>query len=165
MEIETDKTTVGVPSPSHGIIEEIFVADGDTVKAGQQLFRLKVTGEAPSKPAAETKPAAAQAQPMKPVSAPPTPVQQAPPAVNIKLLLKFLVINMDLALICRLLLHHQLRLLQRLLRLHPNQRRPQQRFRLLPFVMPSRSMLPLLNCRRQTTRKKSREHVQNNVLK
>lgn len=43
MEIETDKTTVGVPSPFHGIIEEIFVADGDTVKAGQQLFKLKVT--------------------------------------------------------------------------------------------------------------------------
>lgn len=47
MEIETDKTTVGVPSPAHGIIEEIFVADGDTVKSGQQLFKLKVTGEAP----------------------------------------------------------------------------------------------------------------------
>ena len=78
MEIETDKTTVGVPSPSHGIIEEIFVTDGDTVKSGQQLFKLKVTGEAPPKaaPAAEApKPAAA--------APPPPPRQEAPkPAVR-----------------------------------------------------------------------------------
>jgi len=42
MEIETDKTTVGVPSPSAGIIEEIYVKDGDTVKAGQNLYKLKM---------------------------------------------------------------------------------------------------------------------------
>lgn len=62
MEIETDKTTVGVPSPSHGIIEEIFVADGDTVKAGQQLFKLKVTDgpvAAAAKPAAQPSASAA----------------------------------------------------------------------------------------------------------
>lgn len=78
MEIETDKTTVGVPAPSHGIIEEIFVADGDTVKSGQQLFRLKVTNEA-----SQTKPAAAQAQSMKPATEtpPPPPPPQAAPKV------------------------------------------------------------------------------------
>lgn len=54
MEIETDKTTVGVPSPVHGIIEEIFVADGDTVKAGQQLFKLKVTDGPAASAAAPT---------------------------------------------------------------------------------------------------------------
>lgn len=72
MEIETDKTTVGVPSPAHGIIEEIYVADGDTVKAGQQLFKLKITGEAPkaSAPKAEA-PAPAAAAPPPP---PPPPV-------------------------------------------------------------------------------------------
>lgn len=43
MEIETDKTTVGVHSPFHGIIEEIFVTDGNSVKAGQQLFKLMKT--------------------------------------------------------------------------------------------------------------------------
>ena len=71
MEIETDKTTVGVPSPSHGIIEEIYVADGDTVKAGQQLFKIKVTDAAPAKaaPAAEA-----------PKAAPPPPQQEAPKA-------------------------------------------------------------------------------------
>ncbi|XP_058061849.1 dihydrolipoyllysine-residue succinyltransferase component of 2-oxoglutarate dehydrogenase complex, mitochondrial isoform X1 [Anopheles bellator] len=72
MEIETDKTTVGVPSPAHGIIEEIFVADGDTVKAGQQLFKLKITGEAPK---AAAKPAEA------PAAAPPPPPPPPPPPV------------------------------------------------------------------------------------
>lgn len=73
MEIETDKTTVGVPSPAHGIIEEIFVTDGDTVKAGQQLFRMKVTGEAPKAAAAAPK-----AEAPTPAAAPPPP--QAPKA-------------------------------------------------------------------------------------
>jgi 2-oxoglutarate dehydrogenase E2 component (dihydrolipoamide succinyltransferase) len=75
MEIETDKTTVGVPSPAHGIIEEIYVADGDTVKAGQQLFKMKVTGEAP---AAAAKPAAAPEPPK--AAAPPPPPKEAPKA-------------------------------------------------------------------------------------
>ncbi|CAO1428994.1 unnamed protein product [Diamesa serratosioi] len=87
MEIETDKTTVGVPSPAHGIIEEIFVTDGDTVKAGQQLFRMKVTGEAPKAAAAAPKaeaptPAAAPPpQAPKAAAAPPPPqaAQQPPP--------------------------------------------------------------------------------------
>lgn len=69
MEIETDKTTVGVPSPTHGIIEEIYVADGDTVKSGQQLFKLKVTAEAPAAKAE----AAATPEPPKAAAAPPPP--------------------------------------------------------------------------------------------
>lgn len=74
MEIETDKTTVGVPSPGHGIIEEIFVSDGDTVKAGQQLFKLKITGDAPK---SQEKPAAAAAPPTP--SPPPPPPPPPPP--------------------------------------------------------------------------------------
>ena len=69
MEIETDKTTVGVPSPTHGIIEEIYVSDGDTVKAGQQLFKLKVTDAAPVK-----------AEKPKEAAAPPPPQPEAPKA-------------------------------------------------------------------------------------
>lgn len=76
MEIETDKTTVGVPAPSHGIIEEIYVSDGDTVKAGQQLFKLKITGEAPPKTAA-----AEAAAP--PTPSPPPPQKEAPKAAVI----------------------------------------------------------------------------------
>lgn len=77
MEIETDKTTVGVPSPAHGIIEEIFVADGDTVKSAQQLFKLKVTGAAPA--ASAPKPAAAPAAPQAAPQAP-KPAAAAPAA-------------------------------------------------------------------------------------
>ncbi|XP_052895040.1 dihydrolipoyllysine-residue succinyltransferase component of 2-oxoglutarate dehydrogenase complex, mitochondrial [Anopheles moucheti] len=79
MEIETDKTTVGVPAPGHGVIEEIYVADGDTVKAGQQLFKMKITGEAPksaAKPADAPAPAAAAPPPPPP---PPPPVAAAAP--------------------------------------------------------------------------------------
>lgn len=73
MEIETDKTTVGVPAPSHGVIEEIYVQDGDTVKAHQNLFKLNITGEAPKKAAAESAPA-------PPTSPAPKPVAAAKPA-------------------------------------------------------------------------------------
>lgn len=81
MEIETDKTTVGVPSPAHGIIEEIFVTDGDTVKAGQQLFRMKVTGEAPKAAAAAPK-----AEAPTPAAAPPPQAPKAAVSFSIKLL-------------------------------------------------------------------------------
>lgn len=75
MEIETDKTTVGVPTPVSGVIEEIYVQDGDTVKAGQQLFKIK-SG------AVSDKPAAAAAEAPKPAAeAPkPQPAQEAPKA-------------------------------------------------------------------------------------
>lgn len=79
MEIETDKTTVGVPTPVSGVIEEIFVKDGDTVKAGQELFKIKpgpVSGKAASAPAKA-------AEPPKPVQAAPPPAPKpaaaAPP--------------------------------------------------------------------------------------
>lgn len=72
MEIETDKTTVGVPTPVSGVIEEIYVQDGDTVKAGQQLFKLK-PGEVSAKPAA----AAKEAPPAAAASPPPPPPPQA----------------------------------------------------------------------------------------
>lgn len=75
MEIETDKTTVGVPTPVSGVIEEIFVKDGDTVKAGQDLFKIK-PGPVSGKPAAAKAP-----EPPKPVpAAPQAPkVAAAPP--------------------------------------------------------------------------------------
>lgn len=74
MEIETDKTTVGVPTPVSGVVEEIYVQDGDTVKAGQQLFKLK-PGAVSGKPAAKAAEAAAPPPPPPP---PPTPAAAAP---------------------------------------------------------------------------------------
>lgn len=82
MEIETDKTTVGVPSPFGGVIEEIFVADGDTVTAKQKLFKLK-PADAPAGGAAPAKAAAAAPPPPPPAAAIPTPAPAAaapPPA-------------------------------------------------------------------------------------
>ncbi|XP_041352692.1 dihydrolipoyllysine-residue succinyltransferase component of 2-oxoglutarate dehydrogenase complex, mitochondrial-like [Gigantopelta aegis] len=66
-EIETDKTSLQVPSPVAGVIEELFVADGDTVNPGQQLCRIKI-GAASSKPAA-----AATTPPPQKAAAPPPP--------------------------------------------------------------------------------------------
>ncbi|XP_038221459.1 dihydrolipoyllysine-residue succinyltransferase component of 2-oxoglutarate dehydrogenase complex, mitochondrial-like [Zerene cesonia] len=79
LEIETDKTAIPVMAPDHGIIKELYVKDGDTVKAGQKLFRIEITGAAPKKAAAPApEPPKAQAPPPPPKveAAPPTP----PPA-------------------------------------------------------------------------------------
>ncbi|CAH1957303.1 unnamed protein product [Acanthoscelides obtectus] len=81
MEIETDKTSMPVHCPAAGIIEEFLVKDGDTVKPGQDLFKLKVTGEAPP-----PKPAAAAAPPPpkpEPAAAPPPP--PPPPTPQVKM--------------------------------------------------------------------------------
>ncbi|KAL3285656.1 hypothetical protein HHI36_000188 [Cryptolaemus montrouzieri] len=70
LEIETDKTSVPVPAPGSGTIVDTFVDDGATVKAGQELFSIDVTGQAPAKgapkPAAEAPPPAAAAPPPPP---------------------------------------------------------------------------------------------------
>ncbi|GJQ76717.1 hypothetical protein Trydic_g15565 [Trypoxylus dichotomus] len=83
-EIETDKTAIPVPSPHSGVIEEIIVPSGTTVKAGDQLFKLKVgaVGAAPAAPAAEKAPeAAAPPPPAAPAPAPvPTPTPTPAPA-------------------------------------------------------------------------------------
>ncbi|XP_037897663.1 dihydrolipoyllysine-residue succinyltransferase component of 2-oxoglutarate dehydrogenase complex, mitochondrial isoform X1 [Glossina fuscipes] len=91
MEVETDKTAVPVPAPFNGVIREILVKDGDSVKSGQALFVIEQTagGAAPvPKPAATpaAKPAAGAAvSPPKsaaaksPAAAPPQPTAAPPP--------------------------------------------------------------------------------------
>ncbi|KAE9524567.1 hypothetical protein AGLY_014617 [Aphis glycines] len=90
-EIETDKTSVPVPSPVNGIIEKRLVEDGATVKAGQDLCTITITEGAPAPakaaPKVEDTPKAAEpetpaaAAVATPVSAPPPPpqAQQSPP--------------------------------------------------------------------------------------
>ncbi|XP_026725632.1 dihydrolipoyllysine-residue succinyltransferase component of 2-oxoglutarate dehydrogenase complex, mitochondrial-like [Trichoplusia ni] len=73
LEIETDKTAIPVMAPGHGIIKELYVKDGDTVKAGQKLFRMEMTDAAPKKAAAAPAP-----EPPK-AAAPPPPAAAAPP--------------------------------------------------------------------------------------
>ncbi|XP_048003739.1 dihydrolipoyllysine-residue succinyltransferase component of 2-oxoglutarate dehydrogenase complex, mitochondrial-like [Leguminivora glycinivorella] len=87
LEIETDKTAIPVMAPAHGIIKELYVKDGETVKAGQKLFKLEITDAAPAKaaptPAAEPPKAAAPPPPPPPTPAaappPPPPAAAAPP--------------------------------------------------------------------------------------
>ncbi|XP_068948335.1 dihydrolipoyllysine-residue succinyltransferase component of 2-oxoglutarate dehydrogenase complex, mitochondrial isoform X2 [Petaurus breviceps papuanus] len=43
-EIETDKTSVQVPSPANGVIEALLVPDGGKVEGGTPLFTLRKTG-------------------------------------------------------------------------------------------------------------------------
>lgn len=70
-EIETDKTSVPVPSPAAGVITELLVEDGATVSPGTKLLKMKLgAGGAP----AAAKPAAAEA-----AAAPPPPAAAAPP--------------------------------------------------------------------------------------
>uniref|UniRef100_A0A8C7PWN3 Dihydrolipoyllysine-residue succinyltransferase component of 2-oxoglutarate dehydrogenase complex, mitochondrial n=1 Tax=Oncorhynchus mykiss TaxID=8022 RepID=A0A8C7PWN3_ONCMY len=68
-EIETDKTSVQVPSPAAGVIEELLVPDGEKVEGGQALFKLRkgaVAAQAAEAPAA--------------VAAPPPPAAATPPS-------------------------------------------------------------------------------------
>merc|ERR1711963_856855 len=65
-EIETDKTSVPVPSPAAGVVVELLVEDGATVSPGTKLVKLKLgAGGAPPppKPAAEAPAPAAAAPP------------------------------------------------------------------------------------------------------
>ncbi|CAH2062359.1 unnamed protein product, partial [Iphiclides podalirius] len=83
LEIETDKTAIPVMAPAHGVIKELYVGDGDTVKAGQKLFRLEITGAAPKKAAAPApEPPKAEAPPPPPqaAAAPPPPPPPPPPS-------------------------------------------------------------------------------------
>merc|ERR1712158_276902 len=72
-EIETDKTSVPVPSPGSGVITELLVEDGSTVQPGAQLLKIQlVPGGA--------KPAAAPAAAAPAPAAAAAPVLRMPPA-------------------------------------------------------------------------------------
>ena len=73
-EIETDKTSVPVPSPCSGVIEELLVEDGDTVSPGTKLVKIKVGAAGAAKPKAPEAPApVAAAAPPPPPPPPPAP--------------------------------------------------------------------------------------------
>ena len=49
VELETDKVTIEVPSPSAGVLTEIAVNDGETVAVGARLGEIKTgTGTEPA---------------------------------------------------------------------------------------------------------------------
>ncbi|XP_034383799.1 dihydrolipoyllysine-residue succinyltransferase component of 2-oxoglutarate dehydrogenase complex, mitochondrial-like isoform X1 [Cyclopterus lumpus] len=93
-EIETDKTSVQVPAPAAGVIEELLVPDGGKVETGMPLFKLRkgaVPAKAAPSPAVEA-PAAAPPSPpppsaptaMPPVPAVPPKAAQSKPVSAIK---------------------------------------------------------------------------------
>lgn len=82
MEMETDKATVTVPSPSAGKVAKILVSAGQSVPVGSAIVLLEASG-AVAAPAAPAKPAPAPPQaapppPPKPVAPPPAPAAAAP---------------------------------------------------------------------------------------
>ena len=108
--IETDKVDIQVNSPESGIIVEFLAKEGDSVKVGEDFFKLDLDGKpedgkaaaAPKKPVAtETpKPAAAPvaAESVKPKEAPkpapavapkPVPVQQQQPSAQAEMPVTF----------------------------------------------------------------------------
>src|SRR6266436_3797870 len=55
VEIATDKTTVEIPSPAAGIVQQIFVAEGEVVPVGTVLVVISSDGsDAGGEPGAET---------------------------------------------------------------------------------------------------------------
>merc|ERR1712142_730060 len=86
-EVETDKTTVPVPSPTAGVILELLIPDGERVEAGSDLFKLQVgAGGAPAAPKAAAPeapaaPAAPAAAPAAPAPAAKAEIPTTPPPV------------------------------------------------------------------------------------
>jgi len=78
VELETDKVTIEVPSPSAGTLVEIIANDGQTVAVGALLGEIR-DGAAAAKPAATpTKPAAAAPAPAPAVTNGPAEASLAP---------------------------------------------------------------------------------------
>jgi 2-oxoglutarate dehydrogenase E2 component (dihydrolipoamide succinyltransferase) len=77
VELETDKVTIEVPSPSAGTLGDIVAKDGETVAVGALLGQIN-DGAA----ATVTKPAQASAKPAAPAAPPPVVAvaEKAPPA-------------------------------------------------------------------------------------
>lgn len=79
LEMETDKAVVAIPCPFEGVITEIMVAEGDTVKIGQAIMKGDSSGAAA--PAAEPKEETPKAEPeAEPAPAPEPPLPPAPTA-------------------------------------------------------------------------------------
>ena len=83
MELESDKATMEVPSPSAGVVKEIKVAEGDLVSQGSLILLMDTAdGE---KAVAQSAPAAAEtpAATTPPKSEPKAPLPTAPPASSL----------------------------------------------------------------------------------
>lgn len=81
VEISTDKVDTEIPSPVAGVIEEILVAEDETVEVGAPLVRIGDGSGAAAEPAAaEAAPAAPEAEAAPPA---PAPVPEAAPVAPV----------------------------------------------------------------------------------
>ena len=46
MEIETDKAAIEIPSPAGGVVKDVHVKEGDSIKVGQLLITIDEDGKA-----------------------------------------------------------------------------------------------------------------------
>jgi pyruvate dehydrogenase E2 component (dihydrolipoamide acetyltransferase) len=79
IELETDKATMPVPSPSAGKITKILISEGDTIKVGAAFMEIEASGAAAA-PAAKAPAAPAAKQPATPPPAPKPTKPAADPA-------------------------------------------------------------------------------------
>ena len=79
MEVQADKAALEVPAPSAGVVSQILVKTGDSVKIGQPIFVIDANGT-PSAAAPAAKPASTPAAAAKPSV--PAPVAASKPAVT-----------------------------------------------------------------------------------
>lgn len=77
-EVETDKTSVPVPSPCAGVITALLIEDGEKVVPGQVIFKVSTDASA----AAEA-PKAAPAAAAPKQDSPPAPAADSAPADTI----------------------------------------------------------------------------------
>uniref|UniRef100_A0A7S2Z7B2 dihydrolipoyllysine-residue succinyltransferase n=1 Tax=Chloropicon laureae TaxID=464258 RepID=A0A7S2Z7B2_9CHLO len=82
VQVETDKVTIDIRSPGAGVVEEILVAEDDTVVVGQAVAKVNLgaagTEAAPEPAAAAPEPAPAAAEEEKPAPAAAAPTPAAP---------------------------------------------------------------------------------------
>jgi pyruvate dehydrogenase E2 component (dihydrolipoamide acetyltransferase) len=64
MELETDKAALEIPSPAAGVIKDVHVKEGETIKIGQLLVTIE-DGAGEAEKAAEVKPVTKEAPPKK----------------------------------------------------------------------------------------------------
>src|SRR5438105_10192391 len=85
LEISTDKVDTEVPSPGAGVVQQIFVQEGETVEVGTRLAVIAPEGSAPVEAPSEPEPQAApEPEPMPepvPQAEAPAPAPEAAPAV------------------------------------------------------------------------------------
>jgi pyruvate dehydrogenase E2 component (dihydrolipoamide acetyltransferase) len=79
IEVETDKATMPVPSPSAGKIVKILISEGDTVKVGAALMESDAAGSENGAAKTDDKPAAKKEEPKPEKPAPAKPAKKKEP--------------------------------------------------------------------------------------